>query len=89
MESEVLLASDSPSWEELFQEGEKRIQLQLVDAMILTPPRDRPRLLTERETSQRRIEEALTTRNVRLLKLALRSQIRLLSRLNATRGIKN
>ena len=80
---------EMPSWEEMFAEGEKRIKSQFVDAMILTPTRDRARLLTEREVIQRRIDEALFTRNAKRLRVALRAQVRLLARLHATRGIKN
>ena len=76
------------SWEDVFAEGERRIKSKIVDAMILTPARDRPRLLTERETIQRRISEALDTQNNRKLRLAMRAQIRLLSRLELTRGVK-
>lgn len=83
MEAEPLSQSVSESftWRDIFSEGEKRIQKKFLDTVLLTNPRDRARLLAQRETVQRRIARALETDNTALLRRALNEQVKLLARL--------
>lgn len=69
------------SWEQAFEEGEKRIKKNLLDALIKTPSRDRARLFTQREMVKIKIEQALKQKNGRKLKHAFQEQTKLLRRM--------
>lgn len=69
------------TWAHAFEEGERRIQKKLLDALILTPPRDRARLLTQRDVVKRRIEAAIQRQDGALLKRAWKEQVLLLDRI--------
>src|SRR6185295_1874805 len=75
--------NELPTWEEALVEGERRIKQRLLDALILTPARDRARLLTQRETVKRKMQEALQKRDTLSWRRAWKEQVKLLQRVSA------
>ena len=69
------------SWEDAFNEGERRIKARFLNVMIRIPSRDRMRLLVQRETVRQKIHDALSKNNNRQLRQALREQVKLLSKI--------
>lgn len=69
------------SWKDIFAEGEKRIQKQMVDTMLLTDARDRARLLAQRDLVKKRIKDALEKNEEKKLRAAIREQTKLLATL--------
>lgn len=67
------------TWHDIFSEGEKRIQQKFLDVVLLTPTRDRARLLAQRDAVKRKIAEALAKDNARKLTHAIREQTKLLA----------